>query len=149
MIKYFCTHRLRQPVLPYFGRGNKRIQPVSVYDVATCFVKSLNMPETIHQLYELGGPERITYKELYDICSVVFAGHKRFKVPVPAELAKLAAQTVVPLVPTCAMPYKFNVDQVQMTQEDNICNTEVVENTFNIKLRDFRDELAQYADQVR
>jgi NADH dehydrogenase len=148
MMKFFSTHKLRQPVLPYFGRGNNRIQPVSVHDVVTCFAKALNMPQTIHQLYELGGPERFTWKEFYDICSTVFTGHKRFKVPVPTELAKLAAQTVVPLMPSAAMPFKFNVDQVQMTQEDNICTTEAVESTFNIQMRDFREELAEYADQV-
>ena len=51
MMKFFCTSRLRQPVMPYFGRGASRLQPVSVLDIAACFVRCLSLPETMGQTY--------------------------------------------------------------------------------------------------
>ncbi len=145
MMKFFATSR-RQPLMPYFGRGTNLLQPISVRDVAAVFVKSLAMPETIGQVYELGGPDRFTWKELYDVCARTIAGSPRLKVSVPVFAAKLAASTVIPLVPRLFMPYKFNVSQVQMSQEDSVCNPAVVEKTFGIRLRAFREELEQYAD---
>src|SRR5690606_9197191 len=80
MMKFFCTSRVRQPVMPYFGSGNTLIQPISVRDVATIFVRALTLPATIRQTYELGGPERFTWKELYDVCALAIIGRTRRKV---------------------------------------------------------------------
>jgi NADH dehydrogenase len=134
--------------MPYFGRGTNLLQPISVRDVACVFVRSLALPETIGQVYELGGPERFSWKELYDVCAQKISGRRRPKVSVPPSLAKLAATTIVPLVPRLLMPFKFNVSQVQMSQEDSICNPATVEKVFGIRLRDFREELDQYADML-
>lgn len=148
MMHAMCTDRLRYPVMPYFGSGRNLLQPISVEDVAACFVKSLSLPETIGQVYELGGPDRFTWRELYDICAEVINGSRRMKMSMPAALARLLAVTVVPLVPRALMPQKFNVAQVQMSQEDSICETEPIEQTFGIKLRAFRDELRSYAERM-
>ena len=68
MMKFFSTSNVLQPVMPYFGSGENLIQPIHVRDVAACFVKSLSMPETERQVYELGGPDQPSWKELYDVC---------------------------------------------------------------------------------
>ena len=41
-----------------------QFQPVWVEDVATCVTKALDAPATIHQEYELGGPEILTLEEI-------------------------------------------------------------------------------------
>ena len=148
MMKFFCTSRVRQPVMPYFGSGNTLIQPISVRDVATIFVRALTLPATIRQTYELGGPERFTWKELYDVCALAIIGRTRRKVSVPVPLARLAARTIVPLLPRVLVPYKFNVAQVQMSQEDSICNAGQIEEVFGLRLRDLRSDLAQYAELI-
>ena len=148
MMKFFSTD-LRVPGMPYFGSGTNLVQPVSVRDVATCFVKSLSLSETIGQVYEIGGPDRLTWKELYSVCSEAITGRRRFKLPVPVWAAKIAARTVIPFAPSFIVPYKFNVGQVQMSQEDGVCDVEPIEKTFGIRLRRFREELSQYADQIR
>lgn len=148
MMKFFSTSKIRQPVMPYFGSGNALIQPVSVRDVAMLFVRSLTMPETVAQVYELGGPERLTWKELYDACAIAITGRRRIKVPVPVPIARLVATFVMPLTPRLLVPYKFNVGQVQMSQEDSICNIGPIEKAFGTQLRDFRTELSQYADML-
>ncbi|MDM8008671.1 MAG: complex I NDUFA9 subunit family protein [Phycisphaerae bacterium] len=148
LMKSFCTGGLRQPVMPYFGSGNARLQPVSVRDVATCFVAALSKAETVGKTYELGGPTQYTWREFYDICAEAIIGHRRVKVPVPVFMAKLMARTIVPLTPSFLMPHKFNVEQVQMSQEDNLCDTGPVERDFGMTLRDFRTELAEYANRI-
>lgn len=148
MMKSFCMGGLRRPVMPYFGSGNARIQPVSVRDVATCFVAALSRPETVGKTYDLGGPAQYTWREFYDICAEAIVGHRRAKVPVPVFLAKLMARTIVPLTPSFLMPHKFNVEQVQMSQEDNVCDIGPVQRDFGLTLRDFRQEVATYADQI-
>lgn len=147
MMRFFATS-WRQPFMPYFGKGERLVQPVSVRDVAAVFVKCLSMPETVGKVYDLAGPERLTWKQLYDVCAMSITGRKRLKAGIPVTLAKLAALTVVPFTPSVLMPYKFNVGQVQMSQEDSVADTRLVEETFGIRLRDFREELSYYADQI-
>ncbi len=133
------------PVMPYFGSGENRLQPVSVKDVAHCFVEALGRPDTIGQTCGLGGPRAYSWKELYAVCRKHIPGARRWKpmVSQPVPIAKLLAMTIMktPLVPRAL---KFNVGQVQMSQEDSTCPTEPVEATFGLRLRDFENELARY-----
>ena len=43
---------------------------------------------------------------------------------------------------------RFNRDQIQMSQEDSVCDHALVESAFGIKLRDFERELATYAARI-
>ena len=77
------------PAMP-LANHQAQFQPVSVDDVATAFVKSLSMPQTIHQCYDLVGPKVYTMKEI-----VEFAAHKAktscMIIPVPAFVGYLQA----------------------------------------------------------
>lgn len=140
---------LSVPVMPHFGDGQYRVQPVSVRDVATCFVRSLGMPETVGKTYELGGPEAMSWKGLYRVCRETMPGAKLWKPVVgqPVPVAKLLAMTVMRL-PILPRALRFNLDQVQMSQEDSVCDIGPVEETFGIKMRDFRRELGEYAAMI-
>ncbi|MFQ5429092.1 MAG: complex I NDUFA9 subunit family protein [Phycisphaerae bacterium] len=137
------------PVIPYFGDGQRRVQPVSVRDVAACFAAALSRPETIGQIYELGGPEAMSWKELFRTCRDLMPGAKHWKPMLgqPVWAAKVMAQTVMRL-PILPRMLRFNTDQVEMSQEDSICDIEPVERTFGVKMRDFREELAAYAARI-
>jgi len=77
------------PAMP-LANHQAKFQPVSVDDVATAFVKSLSMPQTIHQAYDLVGPTVYTMKEI-----VEFAARKAKTscaiIPVPAFVGYLQA----------------------------------------------------------
>jgi len=77
------------PAMP-LANHQAQFQPVSVDDVATAFVKSLAMPQTIHQVYDLVGPTVYTMKEI-----VEFAARKAKTscaiIPVPAFVGYLQA----------------------------------------------------------
>lgn len=153
--KFVCG--LNPPVIPYFGTGKARLQPVSVKDVAYCFVESLFREQTIGQAYELGGPRRYSWVELYNACRALMPCARRWKpiVSQPVPVAKAIAALSAPVlslgelvVPSLGL-FRFDAGQVQMSQEDNICDQTVAENTFGIQMRDFETELSSYADQIR
>ncbi len=149
MMKYFATPSLRQPVMPFFGEGRSRVQPVHVKDVARCFVRALESDDTIHGEYELGGSEVYTWSELYDVCARAIHGKPRKTVSIPVPAAKFVARYLMPLLPASLVPYKFDVGQVMMSQADSVCDTTPAEHSFDIKMRPFRTELIRYADQIR
>jgi NADH dehydrogenase len=51
--------------IPVIGPGETRFMPVSIYDVARVFSDSLEHPETIGKVYEVGGPQTFTLNEIY------------------------------------------------------------------------------------
>lgn len=134
------------PVIPYFGSGENKLQPVSVKDVAHCFVAALSKPESIGKAYCLGGPEAMSWKVLYRTCRELIPGAKKWKpiVGQPVWAAKLMAGTVMKL-PLLPAMMRFDSGQVQMSQEDSVCDARPMIETFNIRPRDFREELASYA----
>jgi NADH dehydrogenase len=123
---------------------------VSVRDVAYCLVDALTRDATIGHMFEMGGPDRYTWKELYQTCRRLMPAGKRWKpiVSQPVPVAKMIARTIMrtPLVPWAL---KFNVDQVAMSQEDSVCDIAPVESVFGIRLRRFEDELSRYASLIR
>ena len=54
----------QSPVLPLFGTGGTRLQPVFVENVAEACVRVLADPSTRCHVYELGGPRVYAYREL-------------------------------------------------------------------------------------
>ncbi len=89
---------LAPPIIPYFGDGRAKVQPVSVEDVARCCVESLLRVETVGEVIPLGGPEAYSWVEFYNACRVVMPGARRWKplVSQPVPVAKLMAVLTAP-----------------------------------------------------
>lgn len=51
------------PAYPLFGRGQARLQPACVDDVADAIARILTRPEPEPTLYEFGGPDVFTYED--------------------------------------------------------------------------------------
>ncbi len=72
------------PVFPLFGRGETRLQPAYVEDVAEAIVRALKAPAAgLH--YELAGPRVYTYAELLTTIADA-VGRKPVLVPIPFSL---------------------------------------------------------------
>jgi uncharacterized protein YbjT (DUF2867 family) len=52
------------PVLPLFGTGAMRLQPVFVGDVAEAVAQALVRPEAPGRTYELRGPRTYSYRDI-------------------------------------------------------------------------------------
>ncbi len=78
------------PVLPLVGGGHTRFQPVFAGDVASAVAAAVEGHAKPGTIYELGGPEVKTFKELMEFVLHTI-GRKRLLVPIPFALAKFKA----------------------------------------------------------
>ena len=112
----FATMAGMSPMLPLIGGGRTRLQPVYVGDVAAAIAAALAGRAKPRTIYELGGPEVVTFRELLDR-TMAWSGRKRFYARIPFWAAKLGALLTLPL-PNSLRP--LTVDQVRMLQTDNV-----------------------------
>jgi len=75
------------PFLPLIGGGKTKFAPIYVGDVAKAIVKSLELNNLQPEIYELGGPENYSFKELMEILLAEIK-KKRFLIPIPWSFAK-------------------------------------------------------------
>ncbi len=97
------------PVMPLIG-GNTRFQPVYVGDVAQAIALAAEGSVKAGRIYELGGPEVVTHRELLSLI-LKESGRNRPLLPVPAPLARL--MSMLPGGPITA-------DQVRLLHVDNV-----------------------------
>jgi len=134
--------------MPYFGRGALgrggagKLQPVHVQDVARAFVDAIDKPQTVGEVYPLGGPEQLTWPEFHHTIAGAVVGHKRWVMALPAWFPKALTH----IVPRRLLP--FNRDQVIMSQEENTCDISKFVGDFGWEPRGFRKSVAQYAREL-
>jgi uncharacterized protein YbjT (DUF2867 family) len=79
------------PVVVIPGNGEQHSQPIIREDAARCVVESISRVDLYGQTVELGGPEILTYQQLYDFFAAARGITKRqVKIPIPV-LEPLAA----------------------------------------------------------
>ena len=86
----FAALARMSPALPLIGGGLTRFQPVFVGDVATAIADAVDGKARPGTIYELGGPDVRTFKELMQFVLATIE-RKRLLVSVPFFLAKLQA----------------------------------------------------------
>ena len=85
------------PILPLIGGGKTKFAPIYVGDVAKAIVKVLAINNSEPKIYELGGPEIYSFKELMEILLNQIK-KKRFLVSIPFSVAKLLTPDQVDLL---------------------------------------------------
>jgi NADH dehydrogenase len=102
------------PVLPLIGGGKTRFQPVFAGDVAKAVIAALTGKAKAKTVYELGGPEVLTMKEVMERV-LTYAMRKRWLVTLPFPLAKLQG-AILQLLPNPPL----TLDQVRLLEKDNV-----------------------------
>jgi uncharacterized protein YbjT (DUF2867 family) len=102
------------PMLPLVGGGETKFQPVFVGDVAQAIVKAVSGRARGGTIYELGGPEVRTFRQLMEYVLAV-TERRRLLVPLPFALAKLQA-FFLQFMPTPLL----TPDQVELLRQDNM-----------------------------
>ena len=102
------------PVLPLFGSGGTRLQPVFVENVAEACARVLADPSTQCRVYEIGGPRVYAYKELVRLV-LERIDRRPAVIPVPFLVWDIlaAAMTLHPDPP-------LTRDQVKLMKRDNV-----------------------------
>ena len=102
------------PALPLIGGGATKFQPVFVGDVAEAIARAVDGEAKAGTIYELGGPEVRTFKELMEYVLAIIE-RRRLLIPLPFALAKLQATFLQFLPKPLLTP-----DQVELLKTDNV-----------------------------
>jgi len=106
------------PALPLPGGGHTRFQPVFVGDVAEMVAKAVDGETRSGTIYELGGPDIRTFRELMQFVLATIE-RRRLLLPVPFGLMKLQAMALQFLPKPPITP-----DQVELLKNDNVVSAE-------------------------
>ena len=117
----FASMASLMPMLPLPGGGDTKFQPIFVGDVAAAIVAALREPSAAGKIFEIGGPDIYTYRQLIELTLAQI--HKtRQLIDLPWGLAKLIGRLgdlqakVLPFAPL------LTADQVELLQHDNIAS---------------------------
>jgi uncharacterized protein YbjT (DUF2867 family) len=104
----FIRQTRYSPVVTVIGPGLQRSQPIWVEDVAEYFARGVDHPKAANRTFELGGPDIVTWNELY-LAIAHTLGKRRRLVHVPLGAARAGARLTqaLPMAPLTA-------DQVEM-----------------------------------
>jgi NADH dehydrogenase len=102
------------PALPLIGGGHTRFQPVFAGDVASAVVAAIEDRAKEGQIYELGGPEVRSFRELMQFMLATI-DRRRLLLPIPFALAKFQA-ALLQLMPKPLL----TPDQVELLRRDVI-----------------------------
>jgi uncharacterized protein YbjT (DUF2867 family) len=128
------------PVVTVIGPGDTRLQPIWVEDVAAFFAKSIDLGQAANRVFELGGPDAVTWDELYERIKRVL-GARRPTVHVPFAVARLGAAATewLPGAP-------LTKDQLKMLQAgDNVADVTPAIETFGIGLLPLDEQIRRVA----
>jgi uncharacterized protein YbjT (DUF2867 family) len=102
------------PALPLIGGGHTLFQPAFAGDVAAAIVSAMEGRARAGQIYELGGPEVRSFRELM-VFVLDTIERRRLLVPIPFAIARMQA-SVLQWMPTPLL----TPDQVELLRADNI-----------------------------
>jgi NADH dehydrogenase len=102
------------PALPLIGGGETRFQPVFAGDIGAAVLAAVEGRAAAGQIYELGGPEVKSFKELMEFVLATIE-RRRLLVPIPFALASLQAMFLQLLPKPLLTP-----DQVELLKRDNV-----------------------------
>lgn len=114
------------PFLPAVGGGHTRLQPIYVRDVAKAIAIAARKNDVVGRIYELGGPNTYSFKELYDFLSEAIE-RKRHGLPLPFFAATILGHffdTGFNILQALSLSFLFKppltADQVEQLKTDNI-----------------------------
>jgi len=127
------------PFVPLIGSAaEQRLQPVFIDDVGRAVAEALVHPTADNQVFELGGPEVLTMKEIVHTALEV-SSRRRLLLSAPKALMKLAS-SVLQFAP--GRPLTPNA--VEFITMDALADPTRAELTLGIKMTLLRDALATY-----
>ena len=124
-----------------FNAGSFSMSPIHVKNVAEFFVKSIKLKVCEKNIFDLGGPEALTWKEI--IHQIALASGKRtWKIPAPVVVIKIAASILDRF-----KWFPVTRDQLTMLMEGNTVSTNYFDD-FSINPRKFSMENLEYLKEV-
>ena len=125
------------PVTPITGSGRQRIQPIWADDVATYFADAVVRDDVAGHVYELGGPDAVTWNELWARLKHTL-GQRRPSVHVPMVVMRANALVTERLPGNIPLTR----DLLRMLEHgDNVVSNDEAGRTFQVSLLPLDDQL--------
>jgi len=121
------------PISPLPGRGQARIQPVAVWDVASCLLDLVDSTSVSGETIELGGPEVVTLEEFLSRVRVASGKKAGPIVRLPLAPIRLALSGAVALT---AGRFPVSPAQLAMFEQDGVAQPHPF---LALRLGDFAD----------
>ncbi len=146
------TERTKQlisvgPVVPVPGKGQARFQPLYIKDWIQCFHTVLSNGESTEKMYELGGPEHLTYIEILD--EIMNALHvKKTIVHIPMGLTRLSLP-FMGIIQSVASSLGRTIPGVTeellaLLDQDNICELDAIQKHFGFTPMRLSEALGEF-----
>lgn len=107
------------PFLPLIGGGKTKFAPIYVGDVSKSIMKAIELNNSEPRIYELGGPEIYSFKELMEILLIQIK-KKRLLVNIPWGLAKFLSLFFLQALPGSL---KITPDQIEILKQNNVVSS--------------------------
>lgn len=129
------------PVTPIVGSGRQRIQPIWADDVATYFADAAQRDDVTGRLFELGGPDALSWNEFWDRLKRL-RGMRRPSVHVPIPLMRVNALLTERLPGNIPLTR----DLLKMLElGDNVVSNDEAVRTFELSLVPLDEQLRRAA----
>jgi NADH dehydrogenase len=112
------------------GDGRTRFQPLSVEDLAIAIERSLTDADRAGSVYELGGPDYLTYAQIVDRVMAV-TGKRRLKLNMPIPLISALTAVTDRLLPI----FPVSHDQIGSLSQPNFTDLDAFEHAFGVPPR--------------
>lgn len=127
------------PFVPLIGdAGKQRLQPVFIDDVARATVESIYNPAAENKVFDLGGPEVLTMKEIVSL-ALQACGRKRVLLPGPKPIVKLFA-SILQYIPGKPL----SPDAVDFITADALADPAALEAALGLRMTPLRQALSTY-----
>jgi uncharacterized protein YbjT (DUF2867 family) len=129
------------PVTPIIGSGRQRIQPIWAEDVAAYFAEGVLRRDVTGRLFELGGPDAVTWNEFWARLKRV-RGMRRPSIHVPVGLMRMNALV------TERLPGNIPLTRDLLTMlehGDNVVSNDEAVRTFGLPLVSLDEQLRRAA----
>jgi uncharacterized protein YbjT (DUF2867 family) len=132
------------PLTPVLGPGTTRLQPIWADDLAAFLAAAIDRPEAADRTFELGGPDAVSWDELYAAIARVLA-KRRTRLHLPFALAKSMGALL-----GWAPGFPFTADQVRMLAAgNNVADLEPAYEAFGLlQLMPLEEQLRLAADRA-
>jgi len=134
MLRYLVE---RLPVMVCPSWVKSLAQPIAVDDVIFYLAESLSKPETNGQIFEIGGPDKITYEELMRIYSA-YLNRNLFVLQIPFLTTRLSSYWVDLITPVKASLARPLIDSLV---HDTVVTDDKITKIIPIKLKSVRESI--------
>ena len=123
----YIAEKIKKSVIEVYGSGIYKMQPIWIEQVTEIYLKCVNNPKTTKKIFDLVGPEKISYLNFIKLCIKILKIKKKVTfnyIPVEKSIQNALRSENPPI----------SVDELVVLISDMTSNHKPLEKTFGIKL---------------